>query len=212
MHKQLYIRHLKHFTMPTSMAQLPNLTERTTNDALRHIAEATHCQAGAVVGLSGALAAALAQAVANASLQDNISNTAKTAAKHMGRAMSKARVQFQALADQDADAITGFVALRQRGEALKGYKLLCAGPLEMADLAISASQHMQTYRAYVCPRTQDDLEFALTLMSNTARAAAQLLDSNLRIWPLPDLLKKYDPHVVRLFEELSALRPVVRIR
>jgi hypothetical protein len=51
------------------------------------------------------------------------------------------------------------------------------------------------------------------LSSNcAARSAAQLLDSNLRIWPLPELLATYEPHVVRVFDALGALTPVARIR
>jgi len=50
------------------------------------------------------------------------------------------------------------------------------------------------------------------MMAGAARAAMQLLDSNLRIWPLPDLLAKYEPHVKRLNAEIDALSPVQRIR
>lgn len=194
------------------MTASPTLTQRTIGDAFDHIAQATHCQAGATIALGGALAAGLAQATANASLDEGVSGEAKDAARRMQHAMSQARLRFQTLADQDAQAITTFVELRQRGEALRGYELLCDGPREMADLAIGAAQAMQDYRAHVCERTKDDLEFALALMSNTAHAAMLLLDSNLRIWPLPELIARYDPHVVRLAAATATLRPVARIR
>lgn len=194
------------------MTASPTLTQRTISDAFDHIAQATHCQAGATIALGGALAAGLAQATANASLDEGVSGESQAAARRMQHAMSQARLRFQALADQDAQAITTFVELRQRGEVLRGYDLLCDGPREMADLAIGAAQAMQAYRAHVCERTKDDLEFALALMSNTAHAAMLLLDSNLRIWPLPDLIARYDAHVTRLAAAIAALRPVTRIR
>jgi hypothetical protein len=188
------------------------LTQQPTRDAISHIADASHCQAGGVIGLSAALAAALAQACANACLADGAHGTPGDAARALQGAMAEARPRFETIADEDAQAITRFVELRNRGEALKGYELLCDGPREMADLAIAAAQAMQAYRPHVCERTRDDLEFALTLMAGAARSAAQLLDSNLRIWPLPELLATYEPHVVRVFDALGALTPVARIR
>lgn len=194
------------------MSTTPPLTQQATHDAISHIATANHCQAGGVIGLSAALAAALAQACANACLTDGAHGAAGDAARALQRQMTDARARFETIADEDAQAITQLVELRNRGEALKGYELLCDGPREMADMAITAAQAMQSYRPQVCERTRDDLEFALTLMAGAARAATQLLDSNLRIWPLPELLAIYEPHVARLFDALHALTPVGRIR
>jgi hypothetical protein len=194
------------------MSHIPLLSAVTTQEAMSHIANANHCQAGGVIGLSGALAAALARACANACLSDGAQGGAANAARALQDAMAGARARFQAIADEDAQAITRFVELRNRGEALKGYELLCDGPREMADLAIGAANAMQAYRPNVCERTRDDLEFAITLMSGVARTAIQLLDSNLRIWPLPELLATYEPYVTRLSSTLQTLSPVERIR
>jgi hypothetical protein len=194
------------------MSDISQLSASPTQAAISRIADANHCQAGGVIGLSGALAAALAQACANACLSDGAQDEAADAARALQGVMSGARARFQAIADEDAQAITQFVELRNRGEALKGYELLCDGPRELADLAISAASAMQTYRPHVCERTRDDLEFALTLMTGVARAAMQLLDSNLRIWPLPELLATYEPHIRRLLSTLQTLSPVERIR
>ena len=71
---------------------------------------------------------------------------------------------------------------------------------------------MQAFRAHVGEHARDDLEFALTLMAGAARAAMLLLDSNLRIWPLPALSARYEPHVTRLANAVAVLRPVARIR
>ena len=40
----------------------------------------------------------------------------------------------------------------------------------------------------------------------------QLLDSNLRIWPLPELLAQYEPHVAQFVNRLATLQPAERIR
>jgi hypothetical protein len=191
---------------------LEPISQQPTRLALARIGEATHCQAGATIALSAALAAALGQATANGSLADGAVGGASDAAHNLQTALADARLRLQAIADEDARAITQFVEMRNRGQALKGYELLCDGPREIADLAISAAQAMQTYRPHVCERTQDDLEFAITLMAGAARAAVQLLDSNLRIWPLPELLAGYGPHVTRLESAITHLQPVASIR
>lgn len=188
------------------------LSFTTVRDAVARIGDHDHCQAGGTIGLSGALAAALAQATANATRSLASTPTQDEAARTLQETMVHIRTEFLRLADQDANAILEFVALEERGEPLAGYVLLCNGPREMADLALGAVQAMQRFRAHVCERSHDDLEFALTLMVGVARAAMQLLDSNLRIWPLPDLLAEFDPHVIRLLGEIDELKPVVRIR
>lgn len=186
------------------------ITSLPVHAALDAVGSANHCQAGAVIALSGAAAAALAQATANTTLADGTPHGLE--AEVMQRAMTQARARLLQIADEDARAIGAFVALRDAGQALQGYELLCDGPREMADIAIAAARAMQGFRSHVGERGKDDLEFALTLMVGTARAAAQLLDSNLRIWPLPELLASFEPHVARLFDEIGALQPVTRIR
>ena len=181
------------------------------------IALANHCQAGATIALSGALAVALGQATANGCLAEGAgdasgADTAAAAMRTMQQVMTTIRERYQALAVEDGAAITQFVKLRESGQVLQGYGVLCDGPQEMAQLAIQAAQQMQAYRAFVCERTHDDLEFALVLITGVARAATQLLDSNLRIWPLPELLTKYDPTVKALYVQLDLLQPVARIR
>ena len=64
----------------------------------------------------------------------------------MQSAMAHARAEFLRLGDQDADAITELVALQEVRETLRGYELLCDGPREFADLAISSAQAMQAFR------------------------------------------------------------------
>lgn len=194
-------------------AHLPERTsERTISEALEHIGGANHCQAGAVIALNGAFAAALAQATANGSLADGAVGPARDAAESIQRNTAQARARFRSLADQDAAAITTFVELRARGETLRGYETLCDGPRDMAWLAVHATEAMQAYRPFVVERTKDDLEFAIVLMTGVARAALLLLDSNLRIWPLPELIARYAASVEQLAEAASRLHPLSRIR
>lgn len=188
------------------------LSYTTVRDAVARIGDHDHCQAGGAIALSGALAAALGQATANATRSALLSSGQDAAAQQMQAVMAYSRAEFLRLADADANAILEFVALEERGAPLAGYALLCDGPRAMADLAIAAAQAMQTFRAHVCERSHDDLEFAITLMIGVARAALQLLDSNLRIWLLPVLLAEFDPHVGGLLQAIDALTPVARIR
>ena len=188
------------------------LSTMTLQAAVDRIGDHDHCQAGGTIGVSGAFAAALAQATANATRAEQPDAIQDVAAQAMQAAMARIRTDFLRLADADANAILELVALEERGEPLAGYALLCRGPQQMAELAVDAAQTIQVFRAHVCERSHDDLEFALTLMAGVARAAMQLLDSNLRIWPLPDLLAEFEPQVRRLIGEIDALTPVVRIR
>ncbi len=194
------------------MADQSILSQSIVRDAVARIGDHDHCQAGGTIGLSAALAAALAHATANGSLAAEPTAGQAEAAHRMQTAMADAGTKFLDLADQDANAILEFVALEEQGEALRGDALLCDGPLAMADLAITCATAMQGFRAQVSERTRDDLEFALTLMVGAARAAMQLLDSNLRIWPLPDLLAAFDPHAMRLEGAIARLTPTTRIR
>ncbi len=189
-----------------------SVTEQQTSDLVNGIASAGHCQAGAVIALSGALAAALGQATANGTLAEGATGESADAARQMQLRLTDIRARFLALANQDATAIGEFVRLRESGQALRGYELLCDGPRDMAEQALAAAGLMQGFRAHVCERTHDDLEFAITLMSGVARSAMQLLDSNLRIWPLPELVAQYDPAVNDLGTRIDALQPVKRIR
>lgn len=188
------------------------ISTMTVQAAVTRIGDHDHCQAGGTIGVSGALAAALAQATANATRAEQPSAAQDAAAQVLQAAMARSRAAFLRLADQDANAILEFVALEERGEPLAGYALLCRGPQQMADLALESARAIQSFRLLVCERSHDDLEFALTLMAGVARAAVQLLDSNLRIWPLPELLAEFDPPVHRLLGEIDALQAVSRIR
>ncbi len=188
------------------------LSTMTVQAAVARIGGHDHCLAGGVIGMSGALAAALAQATANSTRAAQPDVVQEAAALAVQDVMERIRAGFLQTADQDANAILEFVAMEERGEALAGYALLCRGPQQMADLAIEAAQAIQAFRPSVCERSRDDLEFALTLMAGVARAALQLLDSNLRIWPLPELLAEFEPQVNRFLGEIDALQPVARIR
>jgi hypothetical protein len=84
-------------------------------------------------------------------------------------------------------------------------------PVEMGRLTAEAACLLQDFRPLV-RNVQDDLEIAITLLAGVVRAAALLLDSNLRLWPEPALLAKYEPELVGLRARAGSVRPVERIR
>ena len=195
-----------------NLSNMTNITVQQTQEMIDSIATANHCQAGAVIALSGALGAALGQATANGTLVEGANGEAETAAREMQRRLTELRAAFLALANQDATAIAEFVRLRESGQALQGYELLCDGPRDMAEAALLAAELMQDFRPFVCEQTHDDLEFAITLMRGIAQSAMLLLDSNLRIWPFAELRAKYSLKVAELAARIEALEPVTRIR
>ena len=74
-----------------------------------------------------------------------------------------------------------------------------------------AASLLQEFRPLI-DLARDDLEMAIALLAGTQRAAALLLDSNLRLWPEPDLQAKFEPELAALREEAGRVRPVGRIR
>lgn len=188
------------------------MVELSFAQLVNDIGTADHCQAGATIALSGGLAAALAQVTARVTLLVEVDEETTQASHRFIDEMGAAAAQFQKLADQDATAIGEFVKLREAGQPLQGYQLLCDGPKDMAELAWQATTAMQMYRPFVGPRSHDDLEFAITLMAGVTRASLQLLDSNLRIWPLPELLTQFDPVVKQIHSRLALLNVRPRIR
>ena len=71
---------------------------------------------------------------------------------------------------------------------------------------------LQNFRPLVCEQVKDDLEMSIRLLAGVAQAALLLLDSNLRIWPEPDLLAEFEPVLTELDAKITALSPVERIR
>jgi formiminotetrahydrofolate cyclodeaminase len=128
------------------------------------------------------------------------------------------RSQLQNLADEDGAAITAFAALREAGQELvehplqgKGQDRLCQMPVEVANLSAEAATLLQDFRPLV-RNVQDDMEMAITLLGGAIRGAILLLDSNLRIWPDPALLAKFEPELIRLRAWAGRVQPAERMR
>ena len=216
---------------------MPRLTELSTHHLIEHVGSggwpparqrgpaAHHAMAGAVIALSAAQACALGEAcvhitcvhISAEQLQDR--DRSMRAARASGElAASKGRLLT--LADQDAAAITAFVALRAAGpraaagagEMLAGQEMLCEAPVQIGRLAVEAARILQEFRTGVVEQVRDDLEMAIVLLTGAARAAALLLDSNLRIWPEEALQTRYEPLRVDLETAIARLTPVARIR
>ena len=221
---------------------MPRLTELSTHQLIEHVGSggwpparqrgpsAHHAMAGAVIALSAAQACALGEAcvhitcvhitcvhISAEQLQDR--DRSMRAARASGElAASKGRLLT--LADQDAAAITAFVALRAAGpraaagagEMLAGQEMLCEAPVQIGRLAVEAARILQEFRTGVVEQVRDDLEMAIVLLTGAARAAALLLDSNLRIWPEEALQTRYEPLRVDLETAIARLTPVARIR
>ncbi len=191
---------------------MSDVTDQKTSAMLDGIALASHCQAGATVALSAALAASLGQATANGSLDEGVTGAQADAAHALQSQLTPIRARLQSLANSDAVAIGEFARLRNEGHALEAYAVLCDGPQEMAELASQAAEYLQTYRPFVSERTHDDLEFAIMLSASASRGGVMLLDSNMRIWPFPELHAKYNHIIDALLARIDALTPLKKIR
>lgn len=174
------------------------LTENSFHHLTAHIAGARAAMAGATIAASAALACALGEACVRLNLDRLESPQRESAAKLAGR-LAGIRADLEALCDEDGDAITAFAALRAAGETLRGQERLCEMPVEMARLAGEAATGLQGFRPHM-EVAQDDLEMAVTLLAGAQRAAILLLDSNLRIWPEPALLTRFEPGLAELLQ------------
>ncbi len=186
------------------------LTDNTFQHLTAHIASARTAIAGATIAASAALACALGEACVRLNL-DLLENPRRESAAKLAGRLADVRAELQALCDEDGEAITAFAALRAAGEALRGQERLCEMPVAMAQLAGEAALSLQGFRPHI-QVAQDDLEMAIVLLAGAQRAAILLLDSNLRIWPEPVLLERFEPVLAGLRAQAEGVRPVERIR
>jgi formiminotetrahydrofolate cyclodeaminase len=187
------------------------LTEDSLRQFTSHIAGQGHAMAGATIAASAALACGLGEACVRISALHLEAAEQRTDALHAAEVLAAIRGQLLALADEDGAAITAFAALREAGLELAGQERLCRMPIEMGSLAAEAAALLQDFRPLV-RKVQDDLEMAITLLAGATRAAGLLLDSNLRLWPEPVLLAKYEPELAGLRAQAAALHPFERVR
>ena len=193
------------------------MADRITEHSLRQFwAEVTdqqHAMAGAVIAASAAQAVALATACMRLSLAGSSGQVGvEPGAGSRVERMVEIRTGLAQWCDRDATAIAEFVALRGAGQELQGQQLLCDAPAAMGRLALEAAETVQQFRPFVVEQVQDDLEMSLRLLVGVAQAALLLLDSNLRIWPEPALLARYEPVIDELTTGIGHLSPVARIR
>lgn len=188
------------------------LTEKSVRQFIEEVSDQRHAMAGAVIAVSAAHATALGEACMQISLDHQVDKLDWQDITGRIEQMVHLKNTLIAWCDQDATAITEYVALREAGHVLQGQRLLCESPAEISRLCLDAAIVLQNFRPVVIEQVQDDLEMAISLLAGSARAALLLLDSNLRIWPEPDLLAEFDPILAELEQQLNQLSPVQQIR
>lgn len=186
------------------------LTENSFHHLTAHIAAARTAMAGATIAASAALACALGEACVRLNL-DLLESPQRESAARLAGWLAGVRAEMEALCNEDGEAITAFAALRATGETLRGQERLCEMPVAMARLGAEAATGLQGFRPHM-EVAQDDLEMAITLLAGAIRSAILLLDSNLRIWPEPALLSRFEPALAELRVLAEGVRPVERVR
>jgi len=187
------------------------LTEYSLRHFTDHIAGQGHAMAGATIAAAAALACGLGEACVRISARHLEADDDRSAARSVADRLAALRSQLQALSDEDGDAITAFAALRDAGQEMAGQERLSQLPVEMGQLTGEAASLLQDFRPLV-RNVQDDTEIAITLLAGATRAATLLLDSNLRLWPEPARLAKFEPALAQLRAQAAAIRPAERVR
>ena len=198
--------------MMTQSSDLPRMTALTGRQFTTHVSSRHHAMAGAVIALSASQAAALGEVCMRITRDQLVAPTAQEQADALIERVTECRQQLLDLTDTDGSAITAFVALREAGQELAGQDMLCALPVDMGRLAFQGASALQAFRPLVIDQVRDDLEMAMTLLTGATQACALLLDSNLRIWPEPALIVKYEPMRASLVADARQLPPVARLR
>lgn len=193
------------------------VTEKTIGQFVAHVGNRRHAMAGAVIAAGAAEAAALGEACLRISRDELAAALERTAADVdvAGAAIEtvhNARERLLALCDDDAGAIGSFAGGDGVQDEAAARDHLCHLPGEIGAEAVAVAATIQDFRPLVRPRVQDDLEMAIVLLHGAAHAAMLLLDSNLRIWPEPDLIRKHEPRRAALAKRIGQLAPVRRIR
>ncbi len=188
------------------------VTEKTIRQFVAEVSDQHHAMAGAVISASAAQAVALGEACMQISLDNQVDRLDWTAVSTRIEEMGHIKDTLLVWCEQDAAAIADYVALRESGGGLADQRILCEGPAEISKLSLEAALLLQNFRSLAFEQVQDDLEIAITLLAGTARAAILLLDSNLRIWPEPDLLEEYEPILADLLNQIKQVTPVKQIR
>lgn len=188
------------------------LTEKSIRQFIEQVSDQQYAMAGAVMAVSAAQATALGEACMQISLDHQVDKLDWQNVTSRIEHMVHIKDTLVEWGDQDANALAEYVALREAGEELSGQRTLCESPAEISRLCIEAAIVLQDFRPLVVEQVQDDLEMAISLLAGAAHAAMLLLDSNLRLWPDPILLKEFEPIRVELEEQISRLSPVQRIR
>jgi formiminotetrahydrofolate cyclodeaminase len=187
------------------------VADKTVQNLTAHIAGQDHAMAGATSALSAALACTLGEACVRISAMYLEEAADQARSGRTGERLAAIRAQLLALADEDSEVIASYAAEWDAGEQPQGQDRLCSLPVEMTNLAVEAAYALQDFRPLV-RHVPDDLEMAIVLLGSAAKATSLVLDSNLHIWPEPELIGKYEPVLAELRQKLAAIKPVDRLR
>jgi formiminotetrahydrofolate cyclodeaminase len=187
-------------------------TERTIRQFISEVSDQHHVMTGAVIAISATQATALGEACMQISLDNQVDKLNWQDVTTRIKQMARIRDNLLGWCEQDAQAITERIALRETGVQLSSQRFWCEGSAEISRLSIEAAILLQDFRPLVFENVQDDLEITINLLVATARASMLLLDSNLRIWPNPALLEEYEAVRAELEDQVDQLTPVARLR
>ncbi len=190
----------------------PQITEKTVRKFIDDVSDQHFAMAGAITAVSAAQAAALGEACMQISLENQLDKLDWAAVTAQIEQMSHLKNMLVEWCNQDATAIAEYTAPPNPDMPPDNQEILCEGPAEICRLVIEAAQMLQQFRPLLLNRVKDDLEVALSLLVGSARAALLLLDGNLRLWPNPVLVNRYDPIIAELEAEINQLQPAKRIR
>lgn len=194
------------------MSPEEKVTEKSIRQFVSYVSNRRHAMAGAVIAAGAVEAAALGEACLRISRSELSAAQDKATADAAIDAVQSARQQLLTLCDDDAGAIGKFAGSVDVQDEAAARDYLCQLPGEIGKAAVTVAATLQHFRPLVCERVQDDMEMAIALLTGTARGAMLLLDSNLRIWPDPELSDKHEPRRAALEESIERLTPVSRIR
>lgn len=176
------------------------ITTRTVRDFVGSVSDRHYTMSGVVIAASAAQAVALGEACLQISFDHQVDSLDWQEITARIEKLISLKNSLLEWADQEAQA-TG-----QQHNVDSGQQIPLAlydSPAQIAQLSITAIEILQEFRTLALSDLVDDLEIAIHLLKSTARAALDLLKSNLKRGADEAVVAKYGPLATELSSQIG---------
>ncbi len=169
----------------------PYITESTIRQFVVDVTEQHYILSGAIIAVSAAQAAALGESCVQISLDNQIDKLDWHLVSQHIQQIAHIRNDLLMWCDHEASAIVEYTSLLN-DNIIVSREPLYESCTKISELSINAAKLLKDFRPLVFADVLDDLEIAIGLLANMAKAAIVLLNKNLQQGSnQPTLQQKY---------------------